>query len=129
MNVQRALAALGFTAAISLTTASPASAGGIGDVLSPAFGTNCANQHNGIHSNGATTRGTGTASNNVLGLPLGGALNQCGGADLPLPVGQVTRVDQATQRLGFHPQYEVADHPFEAISGDSANPTQTVWFT
>jgi hypothetical protein len=35
-------------------------------------------------ADGRTTHGTGTADGNLAGLPLGGALNQCGGADLPL---------------------------------------------
>lgn len=59
----------------------PAAAGGIGDFLSPAFGTNCGN-HTGTHANGTTTQGTGAANSNLVGLPLGGALNQCGGADI-----------------------------------------------
>ncbi|MDQ0577978.1 hypothetical protein [Streptomyces rishiriensis] len=67
-----------------LGTAAPASAGGIGDFLSPAFGVSCANLNNGAHANGTTTQGTGAANGNLAGLPLGGALNQCGGADLSL---------------------------------------------
>ncbi|MER7625795.1 chaplin family protein [Streptomyces sp. NPDC126503] len=66
-----------------LTIATPAFAGGIGDVLAPAFGTSCANQH-AAHATGNTTHGTGTAAGNLAGLPLGSPLNQCGGADLPL---------------------------------------------
>ncbi|MCD9904751.1 hypothetical protein LUR56_40820 [Streptomyces sp. MT29] len=66
-----------------LTAAAPASAGGVGDFLSPAFGVNCANHHLGTQAAGARTAGTGAANGNLLGLPLGGALNQCGGADLP----------------------------------------------
>ncbi|WP_353963737.1 chaplin family protein [Streptomyces sp. NBC_00083] len=58
-------------------------AGGIGDFLSPAFGTSCANQNTGAHANGATTHGAGSASGNLAGIPLGSPLNQCGGADLP----------------------------------------------
>ncbi|MET9320927.1 hypothetical protein ABZX75_12195 [Streptomyces sp. NPDC003038] len=66
----------------ALASASPASAGGIGDFLSPAFGTSCANHH-ATHAAGTTAHGTGAANGNLAGLPLGGALNQCGGADLP----------------------------------------------
>lgn len=62
--------------------AAPASAGGIGDFLSPAFGVTCANLHNGARAQGATTQGTGAANGNLAELPLGSALNQCGGADL-----------------------------------------------
>ncbi|WP_392893178.1 hypothetical protein [Streptomyces sp. LN699] len=70
-------------AAALATAAAPASAGGVGDLLSPAFGTNCANHDTVPHAAGATTAGTGAADGNLLGLPLGSALNQCGGADLP----------------------------------------------
>ncbi|MET9323676.1 hypothetical protein ABZX75_26355 [Streptomyces sp. NPDC003038] len=65
-----------------LAVAAPASAGGIGDLLSPAFGTSCANYNVGARANGAATQGTGTANGNLAGLPLGSALNHCGGADL-----------------------------------------------
>ncbi|MGZ3097050.1 hypothetical protein [Streptomyces sp. H72] len=64
--------------------AAPASAGGIGDFLSPAFGTSCANHRTGGYATGSTTHGTGTVNGNLAGLPLGSALNQCGGADAPL---------------------------------------------
>ncbi|MET9428520.1 chaplin family protein [Streptomyces sp. NPDC003036] len=73
------VAAFGF----GLATAAPASAGGVGDFLSPAFGTSCANQHTGARANGTTTHGTGAADGNLAGLPVGSPLNQCGGADLP----------------------------------------------
>ncbi|MEU2764728.1 MULTISPECIES: chaplin family protein [unclassified Streptomyces] len=62
-------------------TATPASAGGIGDFLSPAFGTSCANKY-GAQAQGATTHGTGAANGNLAGLPIAGPFNQCGGADL-----------------------------------------------
>ncbi|MFF3431470.1 hypothetical protein [Streptomyces sp. NPDC002602] len=64
--------------AAALAAASPASAGGIGDFLSPAFSTNCVNHDTVLHAAGATTAGTGAADGNLLGSPL----NQCGGADL-----------------------------------------------
>ncbi|GGZ97075.1 hypothetical protein GCM10010371_66160 [Streptomyces subrutilus] len=73
--------AAGTTAALGAI--SPAAAGGVGDILSPAFGTNCANQRTGADAAGRTTNGTGAANGNLLGLPLGTALNQCGGADAP----------------------------------------------
>ncbi|MGZ3097144.1 hypothetical protein [Streptomyces sp. H72] len=66
-----------------LATATPASAGGIGDILSPAFGTTCGN-HGSTHATGVTTHTTGAANGNLAGLPIGSPLNQCGGADLPL---------------------------------------------
>ncbi|MEG8277527.1 hypothetical protein [Streptomyces sp. AHA2] len=64
-------------------TATPAAAGGILPIGSPAFGTSCANHHTGAHANGATTSGTGTGTGtgNLAGLPLGSPFNQCGGAD------------------------------------------------
>ncbi|MFD6438144.1 hypothetical protein [Streptomyces venezuelae] len=89
MNSHRALTLLTLTTTAmvgGLAAAGPAFAGGIGDVLSPAFGTNCANHNIGALAAGATTAGTGAADGNLLGLPLGSALNQCGGADL-LPKG------------------------------------------
>ncbi|MCX2971194.1 MULTISPECIES: hypothetical protein [Streptomyces] len=89
INRRTAATATALTAAVlgtALTTAGPASAGGIGDVLSPAFGTFCANHHTGAHATGATTSGTGAANGNLAGLPLGSALNQCGGADAPAVV-------------------------------------------
>ncbi|MFF3431396.1 hypothetical protein [Streptomyces sp. NPDC002602] len=67
--------------AAALAAATPASAGGIGDFLSPAFSTNCVNHDTVPHAAGATA-GTGAADGNLLGLPLGSPLNQCGGADL-----------------------------------------------
>ncbi|MEU4794794.1 hypothetical protein [Streptomyces sp. NPDC023327] len=63
--------------------AAPASAGGIGDFLSPAFGKGCANLDNGAHADGATRSGTGTVGGNSAGPPIGNPTNQCGGADLP----------------------------------------------
>jgi hypothetical protein len=74
------------TAAVAdgFLAAAPASAGGIGDFLSPAFGTDCANHNTRPHADGATTAGTGAANGYLLGLPLGSPLNQCGGADIPL---------------------------------------------
>lgn len=61
---------------------SAAFAGGVGDFLSPAFGTSCANQHTGSHTAGETTSGTGTVTGLLAGLPLSGPVNQCGGADI-----------------------------------------------
>jgi hypothetical protein len=80
--VLTAVAALGTAAA----AAAPASAGGIGDFLSPAFGTFCGNHNTGARMAGATTHGTGAANGNIAGLPIGSALNQCGGADLRVPL-------------------------------------------
>lgn len=61
---------------------SPAWAGGIGDFLSPAFGTSCANHNTAARAEGTTTQGTGAANGNLAGLPIGSPMNQCGGADL-----------------------------------------------
>lgn len=68
-------------AVLGVGQAAPAWAGGIGDILSPAFGTACANQV-GATSTGGATSAPSSLSGNALGLPLTGPLNQCGGADL-----------------------------------------------
>ncbi|WP_228974759.1 hypothetical protein [Streptomyces sp. DH12] len=86
MAFERTLTTLGATATLlgaGLAGAAPAAAGGVGDFLSPAFGTACANLNNGAHADGATSHGTGTGGSNVAGVPLSNALNQCGGADAP----------------------------------------------
>ncbi|MEV8535815.1 hypothetical protein [Streptomyces sp. NPDC051211] len=85
MITRRTVATLSLATATlggALATAAPASAGGIGDFLSPAFGVSCANLNNRAHANGATMHGTGAADGNLASLPVGNALNQCGGADL-----------------------------------------------
>ncbi|QIJ61043.1 hypothetical protein [Streptomyces sp. JB150] len=90
--VKREKMTMGVAAAVvgvSLGTAGPASAGGAGDFLSPAFGTACANHHTGARADGVTTHGTGAAHGDLAGIPLGGALNQCGGADAPATVQDV----------------------------------------
>ncbi|WP_256106064.1 chaplin family protein [Streptomyces sp. ODS05-4] len=84
MTSRRFLTTLGVTAAVlgaGLGGAAPATAGGLGDFLSPAFGTSCANLDNGAHADGVTRRATGTVGGNVAGLPLSNPANQCGGAD------------------------------------------------
>ncbi|MFD0549908.1 chaplin family protein [Streptomyces rectiviolaceus] len=68
-------------AGATLATASPVAAGGVGDFLSPAFGTSCTNHH-GTRADGATTHGTGAVDGNLAGLPVGSPFNQCGGADM-----------------------------------------------
>lgn len=102
MTYSRALTALTLTAtaiAGGILAAAPASAGGIGDVLSPAFGTDCANHH-GAHADGATTAGTGAANGSLLGLPIGSPLNQCGGADVPGQTLVFTGAENLGQYLG-----------------------------
>jgi hypothetical protein len=66
---------------------SPAWAGGVGDFLSPAFGTSCTNHH-GTRADGMTTQGTGAGNGNLAGLPIGSPANQCGGADMPTDTAQ-----------------------------------------
>ncbi|MEU4799416.1 hypothetical protein [Streptomyces sp. NPDC023327] len=46
-------------AGVPLTATTPATAGGVGDFLSPAFGTSCANLLTGARAAGTTTHGTG----------------------------------------------------------------------
>ncbi|MEG8277526.1 hypothetical protein [Streptomyces sp. AHA2] len=72
-------------------TAAPAAAGGVLPIGSPAFGTSCANHHTGAQASGSTTRDTGAVNGNLAGLPLGSALNQCGGADATLNPGTSAR--------------------------------------
>lgn len=82
---RRSVTVLGLScsvAGLALGAAPSASAGGIGDFLSPAFGTSCANHNTGARADGATQHATGTAGGNVAGLPLGSPVNQCGGADM-----------------------------------------------
>ncbi|GGS80386.1 hypothetical protein [Streptomyces badius] len=86
MTIYRTATALAVAAAAigtGFAAAEPAAAGGIGDFLSPAFGTGCENHRIGAHATGATTSGSGTASSNTGRLPLLSALNRCGGADAP----------------------------------------------
>lgn len=88
------------TAAATLDTTSPASAGGVGDFLSPAFGAGCANQQTGAHARGTTTHGTGAANSNLAGLPIGSPLNQCGGADASL----LAELNTVTEDAGLNVQ-------------------------
>ncbi|UNO43363.1 hypothetical protein [Streptomyces sp. MST-110588] len=90
------LSALTAAVGAGVGLAAPASAGGVADLLSPAFGTLCANRHTGAHADGFTRQGTGTADGNLAGVPIGSALNQCGGADAPAVV-----QDGAEDSLGF----------------------------
>lgn len=83
MSTRKIMGTIGVTAAIvgtGIATAAPAAAGGVGDFLSPAFGTACTNHH-GTRAHGSTTHGTGTGNGNLAGLSLGTPANQCGGAD------------------------------------------------
>ncbi|WP_157882438.1 chaplin family protein [Streptomyces silvensis] len=80
----RAVLVLAAASGTGFAGVAPAAAGGVGDVLSPAFGTSCANRH-GAHAVGTATHGSGSGDGNLLGLPVGSPLNQCGGADLPAP--------------------------------------------
>ncbi|MGA5096771.1 chaplin family protein [Streptomyces lavendulocolor] len=85
MTMRKITTALAVTAAgtaAALGTTTPAAAGGVGDFLSPAFGTMCGNLNNGAHAVGSTTSGPGSAGGNLAGLPIGNPVNQCGGADL-----------------------------------------------
>lgn len=89
------MTALALTAAVvgaGGANAEPASAGGIGVLLSPAFSTLCANHHTGARTAGSTTNGAGSLSDNLAGLPIGSALNQCGGADLRAPKPRIPKI-------------------------------------
>ncbi|MEU4800427.1 chaplin family protein [Streptomyces sp. NPDC023327] len=82
---------------VGVVTAAPASAGGVGDFLSPAFGTSCSNLNNGAHAAGGTTHGTGSADGNLVGLPIGSPFNQCGGADLAPSLEELGLAGEASQ--------------------------------
>lgn len=74
----------GFAMLAGLLPAAPAAAGGIGDFLSPAFGNGCAHKHSGAAAQGTASTSASTGGGNMLGVPAGSPLNQCGGADLDL---------------------------------------------
>ncbi|MFF5474850.1 chaplin family protein [Streptomyces achromogenes] len=59
-----------------------ARAGGIVDILAPAFGNGCTNHYQPSTSRSTATKPPGTVSGNGVGVPVTGPLNQCGGADL-----------------------------------------------
>ncbi|WP_350240376.1 chaplin family protein [Streptomyces microflavus] len=100
MTIKRMTVAVLLTAAATgagVVTAVPASAGGVGDFLSPAFGTDCANLNTGAQAAGHTIRGSGAAGGNLLGLPIGSPLNQCGGADMVGDQPLLENADPTTQ--------------------------------
>ncbi|MFH8343543.1 hypothetical protein [Streptomyces sp. NPDC018045] len=77
-------AVLGVVAAVcaqTLAAAAPASAGGVGAFLSPAFGNRCA-QGASPHAAGATAHGAGTGTGLLVGISFGGSVDQCGGTDI-----------------------------------------------
>ncbi|MYT28513.1 MULTISPECIES: hypothetical protein [unclassified Streptomyces] len=87
MTTRRTLTAVGLTAATlgaGLAAAAPASAGGIGVILSPSFDNSCANQHAAANANADTVHGRGTAGGLSAAIPADTPLNHCGGAELPL---------------------------------------------
>lgn len=95
MNTRKAMSTAATVAVVVGTgaaTAAPAAAGGVGDFLSPAFGTACTNLNHGARATGATTHTTGTAGGNIAGLPLASPLNQCGGADV-LPMSTQSSIE------------------------------------
>ncbi|MEF3113864.1 hypothetical protein [Streptomyces chrestomyceticus] len=63
-------------------TAPATVAGGVGHLLSPAFGTACANNGVGARAQGTTTSSPDAGGRQHPDLPVTGPLNQCGGADL-----------------------------------------------
>ncbi|MEU6989217.1 chaplin family protein [Streptomyces sp. NPDC046465] len=107
MIFHRIAAALGLVVVAvgaGVATAAPAMAGGVGDFLSPAFGTNCANRHTAAHAQGKAGTGTGTADGNLAGIPIGVPLNQCGGADQPL---SHLKVYLAGQRMDYSSTFAI----------------------
>jgi hypothetical protein len=84
MRCLAVLSLVGTSLGIGLANAAPASAGGIGGFLSPAFGTNCAN-HSTTESTGDTIHGSGAANGLLASVPVSNPSNQCGGADVIFP--------------------------------------------
>ncbi|GAB2629012.1 hypothetical protein GCM10027168_70880 [Streptomyces capparidis] len=81
----RAVLVLAFLAAGSLgLSAAPARAGGIINILNPAFGNGCENHYQHASARGAVATHPGSVSGNGVGVPVTGPVNQCGNADLPL---------------------------------------------
>ncbi|GAB2579899.1 hypothetical protein GCM10027168_10920 [Streptomyces capparidis] len=56
-------------------------AGGIVDVLAPAFRNGCTNHYQRATARAAATTAPGTAGGNALGIPVTTPFNHCGGAD------------------------------------------------
>lgn len=112
-GIPTALAVTAAAIGTGLAASGPAAAGGIGDFLSPAFGTNCTNHRTTPHNSGATTAGTGTASSNLLGLPIGSPLNQCGGADNVTKLMKYNMNDQAAYNYNVN----TIDVPISEVGG------------
>ncbi|MFD5604438.1 hypothetical protein ACFWI5_15630 [Streptomyces sp. NPDC127064] len=85
MTPRRTVTALALTAAglgAGIAAATPAAAGGIIVIDSPAFNNSCANH--GTHhpqAQGLTSNGSGPAQGLLAQVPTASPLNQCGGAD------------------------------------------------
>ncbi|GAB2627659.1 hypothetical protein GCM10027168_69230 [Streptomyces capparidis] len=58
-------------------------AGGIVDVLAPAFGNGCQNTYRHSSARNAVSTHPGSVAGNGVGVPVTGPLNHCGGADAP----------------------------------------------
>ncbi|WP_052867490.1 hypothetical protein [Streptomyces niger] len=67
-----------------LAAAAPAVASGAGELLSPAYGNGCANFHHGATADGTMNAAPATVGGGLLGLPVAGPLNQCGGVHFSL---------------------------------------------
>ncbi|MFH8407187.1 hypothetical protein ACH4FX_20685 [Streptomyces sp. NPDC018019] len=70
----------GMAVGAGIAAAAPAAAGGVGSVLSPAFGTTCANR-DGTQARGSTTHSSGAGGGTLAALPIGSPFTQCDGAD------------------------------------------------
>ncbi len=84
MSTSRIATSLALAAAVlatGFTAAAPASAGGIGDFLSPAFGTSCANHKTHTAPQGRAHTDSGGITGLLAQVPATSPVNQCGGAD------------------------------------------------
>ncbi|GAB2580690.1 hypothetical protein GCM10027168_11900 [Streptomyces capparidis] len=64
--------------------AGTARAGGIVQILNPAFGNGCGNHSSGATARASTTASPGTVGGNQAAVPLTGPSNHCGGAEIDL---------------------------------------------
>ncbi|CAM5518367.1 hypothetical protein SRIMM317S_06997 [Streptomyces rimosus subsp. rimosus] len=83
MTILRKVSAVAAALGAGLASAAPAAAGGIIVIGSPSHDNTCANHGTVTQPMGSTSNGNGAAGGLLGQIPIGSALNHCGGADLP----------------------------------------------